>query len=359
MPLQEKSLFVLQNQMSEIRISQSDCELWIANTLQAIGLNAVAAHSIAHSLVQTSLWGIDSHGIGRITHYLARFESGSIHTDPEIKFSQTGPGTGNLDGGDGHGIVLLQLAADRAIELAKNAGIGVVGVSNSSHCGAIGLYTRKITEAGMIGIAFTHSDALVVPHLGKKAFFGTNPISIAFPTENPRQPLCLDMATSIIPWNYIMNAKREKSTIPAGYGVDVNGEDTTIAEEIVAVKPTSLHKGYAMSFLIDMLCGPLNGMKFGPDITPMYQKLDEKRKLGSLVLALDPVKFAGLDYIKSACSAAINQVKAQGSAILFPGEPEYLSEKKRTVDGIPVTEAMASEFQYWSDRLGVSNPIYL
>jgi ureidoglycolate dehydrogenase (NAD+) len=335
------------------------CADWAKTVFSKAGVPEEHAKQISGSLTETSLWGIDSHGIARIPHYLNRFATGSISTNPNIDFNQTGDAIGNLIGDDGHGIVLMHKASDHVIDLARAAGVGVVGVSHSSHCGAIGLYTRKITRAGLIGIAFTHSDALVVPHLGNKAFFGTNPISIGVPTENNDEPLCLDMATSIVPWNYIMNARREEKPVPSGLGVDANGQDSTNPAEIVAVKPMAFHKGYAMAFLIDMLCGPLNGMNFGPNITSMYQQLAEKRKLGSLVLAIDPEKLGGLSFLKMASTAAITMVKMQGDQILFPGEPEYISARKRSIDGIPVSEALAVEFSDWSSRLGVAKPVYI
>lgn len=345
--------------MRDNLLSTENAISWSKAVFKKAGASENDATILATSLVNTSLWGIDSHGIARIPHYLNRFKAGSINITPNIKFNRTAAAAGRLDGDDGHGIIIMNQATHHSITLAKEAGIGAIGVENSSHCGAIGLYTRQITEAGMVGIAFTHSDSFVVPHNGKKAFFGTNPISIAFPSENRNEPICLDMATSIIPWNYIMNAKREGALVPLGYGVDKNGNDTQAADDIVAVKPTSLHKGYAMAFLIDMLCGPLNGMAFGPNITPMYDKLDQKRKLGSFIIAIDPNRFGGKDSIKIIGTAIINMLKQADEKILFPGEPEYISKKIRTEKGIPVTDALAQEFRECSNILGVDSPVYL
>ena len=53
------------------------------------------------------------------------------------------------------------------------------------------------------------------------------------------------------------------------------------------------HKGYALAFLIDILCGPLNGMPYGPHIPAMYGDMTARRNLGSLVVAIDPARFAG------------------------------------------------------------------
>ncbi len=318
-----------------------------------MGVPEADAETIVGSLVKTSLWGIDSHGIARVTHYLTRLENGTINKTPKLGFTKTAGATGQMEGDDGHGIVIMTAATNHAIGMAREAGVGVVGVSNSSHCGAIGLYSRQVTDAGMVGISFTHADALVVPAGGYKPFFGTNPISIAFPTENNDEPICLDMATSIVPWNYMMNAKREKTVVPLGLGVDKDGKDSTNADEIVALKPIADYKGYALAFMIDMLCGPLNGMNFGPNMTSMYKDLHKKRKLGSLVLAIDPARFGGRDTIRMAGTAIINQVRTHGDNVLFPGQPEYIKKQERLKNGIPVSEAVLQDFHNWSVKLGV------
>lgn len=326
---------------------------WGTGIFARSGVPETDAATIAGALVKTSLWGIDSHGIARITHYLARFENGTINKTPNLELNKTAAATGQLDGDDGHGIVIMTRATNEAIALAKEAGTGVVGVSNSSHCGAIGLYTRQVTEAGMVGIAFTHADALVVPHGGTKPFFGTNPISIAFPTTDPAEPICVDMATSIVPWNYIMNARREHAKVPLGLGVDKDGNDSELADDIVAVKPMAEHKGYALAFMVDMLCGPLNGMNYGPNMVSMYKHLDRKRKLGSLVIAIDPARFGGADTIRAVGTAIINQVRMHGDHVLFPGQPEYMSKSKRLAEGIPVSASVLEDFNNWSEKLGV------
>lgn len=343
--------------MSETRfIPSRTLTEWIANAFQAIGVSESDARLTASMLVQTSLWGIDSHGVARAPHYLNRISHKSILANPVIAFEQTAAAAGKLDGGHGLGFVVCERAMRYAIELARQAGCGVVGVSNSSHCGAIGLYTRQATRANMIGIAFTHSDSFVVPHGGKAAFFGTNPISIALPALNPDEPLCVDMATSIVPWNRIMNARRENRPLPSGLGVDSEGQDTNDPHLVCAVKPSAEHKGYALAFAIDMLCGPLNAMNFGPGLTKMYEQLDQPRRLGSLMLAIDPERFSGGTTLADAVASAMSQVKSQKEGILSPGEPEYLMAEKRSREGIPVEAGLWEEICEWSSRLNISQP---
>lgn len=329
---------------------------WATRALCAVAVDPAGADLVARMLVQTSLWGIDSHGIARLPHYLNRLVRRSIVGRPNLMFSQTGAATGDLDGGHGLGFVVCAHGMDKAIELARSSGVGVVGIRNSSHCGAIGLYTRQATQAQMIGIAFTHSDSFVVPHGGTEPFFGTNPISIAIPTTNPERPLCLDMATSVVPLNKIMNARRENRPLDSGWAVDAAGQPTTNPHAVAGILPMAGHKGYAMAFLIDMLCGPLNGMEYGPKLNDMYHELDEHRRLGSLMIALDPGRFFGGAALASVVMEAIISVKQQGRAVQYPGEPEYQSEQTRLANGIPIEPGLWAEFETWAARLGIGTP---
>lgn len=218
-------------------VSADVLRTWVSRVFIAVGMPEADAEQSAGQLVQTSLWGIDSHGVARVPHYLDRLRRGSIKARPAMAFEATGPATGNVDGDHGLGFVVCTFAEDRAIELALAGGAGIVGVRNSSHCGAIGLYSRRAAARGLIGISFTHANSFVIPHEGNRAFFGTNPISIAVPTADAARPLCLDMATSVVPMNRIHNARREDRPVPPGLGVDKDGRDTTDARAIAALKP--------------------------------------------------------------------------------------------------------------------------
>lgn len=315
--------------------------------LEAYGVPRADAALVADSLVQTSLWGIDSHGIARLPHYLRRLQAGSIEPKPVMRFTATGPCTGTLDGGHGLGILVCHRAMQEAIRLAQANGVGIVGCFHSTHCGAIGLYGRQAAKESLIGIAFTHSDAFVAPHGGQAAFLGTNPICIAVPSdEGP--PVCLDMATAATTMNRMMNARRDGQPLPAGVALDERGQPTTDPEAVRALLPMAEHKGYALAFLIEILCGPLNGMPFGPHIPAMYGDLSARRNLGSLMIALDPRRFAGGRSLSAVVARmareARQQPRAMASAeVLVPGDPEYRAELIRAVKGIPVEPRLQQE----------------
>ncbi len=341
------------------RVTAIDWERWATACLLAQDFPADDARCLAQSLAQTSLWGIDSHGIARLPHYLNRVSHGSILARPDIRVDRTGPGAAQVHGGRGQGIVVAHRANALAIDLAREAGVAAVGVSDSSHCGAIGLYSRAAARQGLIGIAFTHSDSIAAPFGGHEPFFGTNPISLAFPRAGG-QPLCLDMATTAIPWNRVMNARRDGAALPPGVALDGRGDDSTDAQAARALRPLGGeeygYKGYGLAMMIELLCGPLNGNPHGPHISSMYDALDRPRELGAFFIVIDPARFAGGAALASVVAGMAMELSEAPGKPRMPGDPEASHEAERQRLGLPVPPALWNEMHVWSDRLGAALP---
>ncbi len=340
------------------RVSKERLEAWAVACLEKAGVPPEEAQLVGASLVQTSVWGVDSHGVLRLTHYLNRLTRGSIKAAGVPVVMRTGPVTAQVHGEDGLGIIHATLAMETAIDMAKESGAGVVGVGHSSHCGAMQLYTRMAARERLVGIAFTHSSSVVVPHGGKEKYFGTNPLSIAFPRAGG-EPVCLDMATSQVAWNKVLNARIEGVELDPGLAVDEKGEATTDPQRARAAiplgGPTYGYKGYGLAFMIDLLCGAMNGMSFGPYINSMYEDLDRPRKIGHLLIAIDPGRFAGASLLETQVDTVVRDLRTRGE-ILFPGEPELLEQEKRLVAGIPIDAEALADMRQWSAKLGVTFP---
>jgi ureidoglycolate dehydrogenase (NAD+) len=338
-----------------VRVPHQRLAAWAVACLEKVGVPPPEAKLVGESLVQTSVWGIDSHGVLRLTHYLRRMTIGSIRPAAVPVVTRTGPVTAQVHGEDGLGIVHATLAMETAIEMARESGVGVVGVGHSSHCGALGLYSRMAAREGLVGIAMTHSSAVVVPHGGRHRYFGTNPVSIAFAREGA-EPVCLDMATSQVAWNKVLNARIENQPLDPGLAVDADGNPTTDPHAaragIPLGGPTYGYKGYGLALMIDLLCGAMNGMTYGRHINNMYEDLDRPRKIGHLMIAIDPGRFAGGETLEATVDAMVKDLKTQGE-ILHPGEPEILAEKERRASGIPIDNEALADMIAWSRKLGV------
>jgi ureidoglycolate dehydrogenase (NAD+) len=338
-----------------VRVPHERLAAWVVACLEKVGVPPAEAKLVGESLVQTSVWGIDSHGVLRLTHYLRRMTIGSIKAAATPVVMRTGPVTAQVHGEDGLGIVHATLAMETAIEMARESGVGVVGVGHSSHCGAVGLYSRMAAREGLVGIAMTHSSAVVVPHGGRHRYFGTNPVSIAFARAGG-EPVCLDMATSQVAWNKILNARIENQPLEPGLAVDADGNPTTDPHAaragIPLGGPTYGYKGYGLALMIDLLCGAMNGMTYGRHLNNMYEDLDRPRKIGHLMIAIDPGRFAGGETLEATVDAMVKDLKTQGE-ILHPGEPELIAEKERRASGIPIDNEAFADMIAWSKKLGV------
>lgn len=343
-----------------IAVPAATLRQWAAQCLVRLGLPEADATRLAASLVQTSLWGVDSHGVARLTHYFDRLSRGSIKARPQMVVKRTGPCTAQVAGDQGHGILVAHRANALAMVLARENGIGAVGVSDSSHCGAMALYTREAARQGLVALAFTHADSIAAAHGGERAFFGTNPISIAFARDGG-EPVCLDMATTSIPWNRVMNARREGHPLPPDVAIDTQGRPTTDADAAVAVTPLGGaaygHKGYALALMVDLLCGPLHGNPWGPNIPKMFADLDAPRRIGAFFIVIDPVRFAGGSTIGAAVAQMAQALAAEPGAPLMPGDPELALQRERERSGIPIEPGLVRQMREWGERLGVAPPL--
>lgn len=346
----------------ESKLVKSDhLQTFCEQLLSAANLSANDARIVAESLVESNLRGIDSHGVARLPHYLNRIQHGSIQARPDMRFTRLGPAVGRLDGGDGLGQVVMRRATDEAIAVAEDAGAGWVSVCNSSHCGALAYYGLQIARAGMMGLVFTHVDPMVLPHGSRKPFCGTNPICLTAPNADGRM-LCLDMATSVTPWNTVANAAMEGVPIPLGMAVDENGLDTTDAKKVTALYPFGNYKGSGLGLMIDVLCSMLGGAPFGPHIPKMYGDPAQRRQLGGLVGAIRIENFVSLEMFHQRIGALVEQWGALPSVkpdekVLYPGEPELLCREQRLHTGIPIGLQLIKTFEELAESYNIKESL--
>ena len=348
-----------------IRLNHLRLKQFGKGLLLAAGLHESAALLVSDSLVESNLRGIDSHGLARLPHYLARIRAGSIETNPRINVQQLAPAASAVDGGNGLGQPVMWRATDEAVRLARQSGAGWAAVRNSSHCGALSYYGLKIADAGMIGFVFTHVDSLVVPYGSSDPFCGTNPICITAPGTQGKS-LCLDMSTSIAPWNTLRNAATEGVPIPTGWAIDAKGCETTDPSQAVAVHPFGGYKGSGLGIMIDVLCAMLTQSPYGPDIPSMYGDLTKQRALGGLVGAIDISRFLSTDAFRKRVSQMIESIgnltpSQPDGRVLYPGEPELLCREERLAHGIPLGHGVIEDLnqcaeQYEQELLTTDDP---
>jgi ureidoglycolate dehydrogenase (NAD+) len=330
--------------MTTVTIQAVEAKQLVIKKLTEAGLGEGHAGKIAEVLVHADLRNVNSHGVLRTEHYINRLQAGGINPDAQISFQSSGPVTGVVDGDDGFGHVIGEVAMDHAIEMARNNGVGMVTVVNSSHCGALSYFAQKATEAKLIGIAMSHTDKIVVPFGGKTSFLGTNPIAYGVPTKT-KKPFILDMATSNVALGKILQAREEGKAIPEGWGVNENGATVTDPNKVVSLSTFGGPKGYGLSVIVDVFSGLLAGAAFGPHIGKMYDDLEKKRKLGHYFCVINPSFFTDSDLFLEQMDRMIEELQQVQPApgfdrVYVPGEIEQLHEERNLVQGITIASSV-------------------
>ncbi len=328
-----------------------------AACLEKLGLASADARLVAETLVASNLRGVDSHGVVRLTHYATRLKNGTIKPRPNIKVERTGLSTAIVEGDAGMGQLVAVRAMDEAIALAKETGAGAVGARNSSHCGAMAWFVEQAARAGMIGIAMTHTDPIMVPTGMKRTFLGSNPLAFGAPGGD-EPPIIIDMATTNIALGKVLVAKQEGKPIPPDWALDAAGKPTTDPNQVTGLAPMAGPKGYALATVIEILCAHLMGVPFGIYVTKMYGELDKPRNLGHFMLALDIGRFADPKFFRAQIDLFTRDVHAQEATDparppLAPGEPERLMAERRRKDGVPAGDGLLADLNKLAAELGV------
>ncbi|MFQ6076530.1 MAG: Ldh family oxidoreductase [Candidatus Bathyarchaeia archaeon] len=328
-------------------VSADELRAVVVEILVAAGVSPNGSRVIADHLVEANLRGKDSHGVFRLPMIVRGILKGSIKPGAEVKVVREEPATALLDGGQGIGQITSMEAMEMAVEKACKLGIGVVSVRRSSHIGFLGYYTEHAARSGMIGLAFTNTERAMAPFGGAEPIFGTNPISVAFPSEGG--PILVDMATSVVARGKILEARRKGQKIPMGWAIDGKGVETEDPAE--ALKGTLLPiggvKGYCLALAIDLLTGALSGASVGRNVRGTLHT-EEVCTKGDLFIAINPEVFCGSEAFGERVEELRTQIKAckraEGVAeVYLPGERSRSTRMARMRDGIPLDERLWDE----------------
>ena len=326
-----------------IYVGKDELKKLISDKLHKAGLSREHADITADHLVYADSRGVHSHGAMRVEYYAERISKGGINADPKFTYTQTGPCTGVFDGDNGSGFVVAREGMFRAIDLAKQNGIGVVTMKRMSHCGTLSYYIRMAAAEGLIGISMCQSDPMVVPYGGTSAFFGTNPIGFAAPREDGT-PVVFDMATTVGAWGKILDARSKGKEIPDTWAVDEHGHPTTDPFAVHGLLPIAGAKGYGLMMMVDILSGILSGAPYGPHVTSMYSDLSEGRELGQIHIVINPDYFVGAKEFYKQLDALVAELhkvrpaKRNEDGVSYPGERSDHKAQLSEERGIPIVE---------------------
>ncbi len=311
--------------------------------LQAHGVPDEDARLLADSLVTAELWGHSSHGMLRLPWYVERLRSGAMKGRTEPSFAVDQGAVVVIDGHEGIGQVLARKAVHLGMERALQFGVSAVGVRNSNHFGTVAYFTREAAQAGFVTFMCTNASPSMPPWGGKAKALGNNPWSLAAPAGKHGVAV-MDIANTAVARGKIYLAAERGQSIPAGWATDANGVPTTRAEDAIhgLILPMAGHKGYIISFMMDVLAGVLTGSQFATGVAGPYQA-KERSGCGHMLLTINVAAMMARDEFEARMEALIAEMKAVPCAegiteIFFPGELEARNAEQHRQSGIELAD---------------------
>ena len=304
--------------------------------LTTCGMSSSDAVIIADILLEAELRERKTHGFIRLPGIKNRFEQ---EQRSEIKIDKDVGQCIHIDGGNELGYLAAYRAMELAIDRAKQIGICICGVFNTSHCGMAGYYVDMARRQDLVGLLFADCLPRITPYGGTEAILGTNPIAIGIPSNTI--PLLLDMSTAAITNGELLVAMRENLSIPDDIAFNADGEPTTDAAEALkgSVRPFGGHKGFGLALITQILAGIfVNAATIPPPGT----------NYGLLIMVIDPNMFVPLEHFKKEVDILIRHIKANPresgvDEILIPGERAYRQREIHLKAGIHLDDNLVNQ----------------
>ena len=287
-----------------MNVSHERVRQQIINILRGWGMDEDLVQTTAEAMVETNLLGVDSHGISMLMAYEQRNIEGKLNLKAKPTILHETPAMAVVDGQAGLGHPVSVFAMNLAVDKALKIGIGGVGVRNSHHFGATGVYARIASKRGVIGMVTSATRGItMVPTRGKIPVLGTNPIAFALPGEP--DPVVFDMGTSATNHGDVILAGRLNNLLPEGVAVDAEGMPTrdphaALKGGILPFGGVHAHKGYGLSFTVQAM-----GLLAGAAL-PQGQVQD----FGFLFVVFDPALLMPAEKFRQELAELIARVKA-------------------------------------------------
>lgn len=325
------------------RIRSDEMIAEFKRVLMKKGCEEEIAELSARLMTESSLDGVYSHGVNRFPRVVEYIDKGYITLNAKPTKVDGIGAFERWDANLGLGNVSAKLAMDRAIELARQNGIGCVALRNANHWLRGGTYGLQAADAGCIGICWTNTQPNMPAWGAKDRRIGNNPFILAIPREGGH--VIVDAAMSQFSYGHMENARLRGVPLAVPGGYDEAGELSTDPEAITKtwrVLPIGFWKGSALSIALDLAATVLAG---GRSTCRVGQLGADEYQLCQVLIAIDAKSIAGQEFLASAVEEVLEDVKAservdENQPVRFPGAKRISLRQQNLENGIPVDDGV-------------------
>jgi uncharacterized oxidoreductase len=328
---------------------------------EAAGMPPADARIVSDHLVESNVVGHDSHGVWYFSRYARGvMRHGYVPWERREVLTEK-PALVLIDGRGANGIVAVTRAAEIAVEKARAATFGAVGLRNITHIGRLGDYPARIAAHGMIGMVWMNGGGLFLAPFGSaERRLRPEPMAFGVPRRSG-PPFVLDMTLSVVAGGKVEQKIVRNEPIPEGWLIDMEGRPVTDGERYreadVGMLPLGGlqfgHKGHGLAMMVEMIVGPLT--RAG------CTKGERDGGGGTLILAIDIAAFTDLESYAAEVEGLVEWVASARTLpgvrrIYAPGEPEQETRRRLLETGIDVPEPTWAEITEVCGELGVAVP---
>lgn len=326
------------------RIPFDEMKRTIRSALEKAGMPGEKAERCARIHTESSCDGVYSHGLNRVPRFVEYIHRGWVDVNGEPSLEKVLGPIEIYNGNLGPGILNALFSMDRAIEIAKMNGLGLVALNNTTHWMRGGTYGWEAAGKGFVAICWTNTESCMPPWGAKNVGIGNNPFIMAVPRKEGH--LVLDMAMSQYSYGKLQVTRLKNEKLPFPGGFDKEGNLTDIPgpiEETMRILPTGYWKGSGLAIMLDIVSALLSGGLTTAGI--------DRAGLGScgscnqVFIAIDPAQINTGEFIENAVNETIRQIKSlepasENGEIYYPGERSLKTRKENLELGIPVDDGI-------------------
>jgi (2R)-3-sulfolactate dehydrogenase (NADP+) len=335
-----------------VQLSWSAAEQLVATALLAQGASAQSAQATARALVRAEAQGLASHGLARVPSYVGHLQSGRVQGQAQARVAHQRGAALLIDAADGFAFPACELGMGAAIELARQQGVALLGVTNSHHAGVMVDHLRPAAAAGLLGLAFSNASACMPAAGGRRALFGTNPIAAIFPRWQDGQaldPLMIDLALSEVARGKLMTAAQRGSSIPLGWAVDRQGQPTTDPQAglkgfMLPIGAASSPKGAMLALMVELLTSALLGAHFSYEMGTFFSNQGGPLRMAHLFILIDPGAMAGQAGYAQRMEELVSTMLVD-EAVRLAGARRLALERQARAQGISLPAALHQTLQ--------------
>lgn len=317
-------------------LSLADAHQLVMTILTKNGCDDENAIAVADTVIAAERDQAHSHGLFRVPGYVNVLKSGLVNGKAHPTVRKLAPGVVQVDGQNCFAPLAQTVGKNALIDAARANGIAALAMVGVHHFSALWRETEMIAEEGLACFAFTAYTPAVAPAGGKRPFFGTNPMSFAWPRTG-QPPMVFDQASAAMARGDVQIAARDGKTVPPGTGITKDGEPTTDPSAILKGSMLTFggYKGSTIALMIELLVGPLIGEAASFEAGARHNGDMGPPQGGELMLALDPAKFGDPDGWADHAERVFAELLTQ-DGVRLPGARRQSNRPETEANGISV-----------------------